>query len=338
MISIIIPVYQAQDYIERCLESIKNQNDNSDLEIVCVNDGSTDNSKKIIEDFKLKNKNIKVKIIDKENTGVSDSRNIGIENAEGKYIMFVDSDDELETNAIEELRKALSDNIDVIIYNSLQIKKNNKNKERIIFNEENGIIPVKKVYDELIRHAELNTVWQFLILKDFILENKIKFDNQYAVGEDLLFNSDMFTCNPQIYYLNKIIYRYNYNEKSVMRNLKQDSTQKRINQTLELYCKYYEYIKKWKMDSKENREYLSSKAINVLNYELRSIILLDISNKEKINMLKETFENPNMIEIRKNLSTDKYLIRESKYIYTNKIYLYFLIKSSIEIIRKILNV
>ena len=92
-ISIIVPIYNCEKYLKRCLESIINQTYNN-LEIILLNDGSSDNSLKIIKEYKKKDNRIIV--IDKKNTGVSDTRNIGIQKASGKYICFCDSDDVLE--------------------------------------------------------------------------------------------------------------------------------------------------------------------------------------------------------------------------------------------------
>lgn len=90
LVSIIVPVYNAEKYLDRCLKSIINQS-LKDIEIILINDGSIDRSIEICNYYKIKDSRIKV--IDKENTGVSDSRNIGIELAKGEYIGFVDADD-----------------------------------------------------------------------------------------------------------------------------------------------------------------------------------------------------------------------------------------------------
>ena len=95
-ISAIVPVYNAEEYIERCLKSLISQSIGSDIEIIVVNDGSTDRTQKILESYKLKNDNIKIFSI--ENNGVSHARNLGIQYAKGEYITFVDADDWLDSN------------------------------------------------------------------------------------------------------------------------------------------------------------------------------------------------------------------------------------------------
>lgn len=89
-ISIIIPVYNVEKYIEECLISVLNQT-MKEIEIICINDGSTDNSLKILNNYKNKNENIR--IVNQENSGLSNARNVGLSLAKGEYIFFLDSDD-----------------------------------------------------------------------------------------------------------------------------------------------------------------------------------------------------------------------------------------------------
>lgn len=97
LVSIIVPVYNAEKYLNKCLDSIVNQT-YSNLEIILINDGSTDNSLSICNDYT--NKDGRIIVIDKHNTGAADSRNEGLKKATGKYIMFVDSDDFIDLNII----------------------------------------------------------------------------------------------------------------------------------------------------------------------------------------------------------------------------------------------
>lgn len=149
-VSIIVPCYNAEKYLKKCLDSIINQT-YSNIEIILVNDGSKDNTLKILSDYEKKDNRIIV--IDKENTGVSDSRNIGVEKATGKYIMFSDSDDYFELDAVESLYKALIENKAKIVrgkwrrqlkdydYEEDSITKfNNINKKDVMENILNGNI------------------------------------------------------------------------------------------------------------------------------------------------------------------------------------------------------
>ena len=107
LLSVIIPVYNVERYVAECIESVINQTYN-DLEIIIVNDGSTDNSLKICEAYAKRDK--RIKIINKENGGISSARNTGLDNATGKYIGFVDSDDYIGEDMYEKLVEACIDN------------------------------------------------------------------------------------------------------------------------------------------------------------------------------------------------------------------------------------
>ena len=104
LVSIIIPVYNTEKYLSKCLESVINQT-YKNLEIILINDGSTDKSKEICESFAKKDK--RIQILNKENSGVSSARNHGMRLAKGQYIAFIDGDDYAEENYIEELLKNL---------------------------------------------------------------------------------------------------------------------------------------------------------------------------------------------------------------------------------------
>ena len=121
--SIIVPVYNVEKYIEKCLESILNQTYDN-FEIIVINDGSTDNSKKILDNYKT---NKKIKIINQDNQGLSIARNNGLGAASGDYILFIDSDDYIEEELLSTLNKNIN-NEDLIRF---QVQTVNENKEII---------------------------------------------------------------------------------------------------------------------------------------------------------------------------------------------------------------
>ena len=112
-ISVIVPIYNVEKYIKRCLDSILMQK-YQNLELILINDGSTDNVEEIIKTYIEKYPNI-IKYIKKENTGLSDTRNTGMEIATGDYIMFVDSDDYISQNLLNNLKPYMNKNIDNFI-------------------------------------------------------------------------------------------------------------------------------------------------------------------------------------------------------------------------------
>ena len=104
-ISVIVPIYNVEKYLEKCLDTIINQTF-KDIEIICVNDGSVDCSRNILEEYK--NKDSRIKIVDKENGGLSSARNAGLKIATGKFISFIDSDDWVSSTFLEKLYKNIT--------------------------------------------------------------------------------------------------------------------------------------------------------------------------------------------------------------------------------------
>ncbi|NFO34809.1 glycosyltransferase [Clostridium botulinum] len=137
MISIIIPVYNVEEYIRQCLDSIVNQT-YSDIEIIIINDGSTDRSYKIIESYLKKYKNIIY--IYQENKGVSIARNNALKQASGEYVLFVDSDDYIEITAIEKMyQSAKIYNSDIVICGHIEVFEENNNKKVFNYNYKDDI-------------------------------------------------------------------------------------------------------------------------------------------------------------------------------------------------------
>ena len=173
-VSVIVPVYNTEKYLEKCLDSLVNQT-LKDIEIIVVNDGTKDNSQKIIDKYKKKYKNIKSYI--KENGGLSDARNFGIEKASGDYLSFIDSDDYVSTNMYEKMyNKAISGNFDIVvcdfnyIYEDSDVIKCSSSKI-------NGdTTNIKKVmFDNF--PAVWNKIYKKKLLKDIRFKKKVWFED-----------------------------------------------------------------------------------------------------------------------------------------------------------------
>ena len=123
-VSVIIAAYNIEEYIERCIESVINQSE-IEIEIIIVNDGSTDNTLNIIK--KMSDLDERIIIINQKNQGLVEARKRGLKNANGKFILFLDGDDWLENNCVEELYKtAIDKNADVVLYNAYKAYEDKK--------------------------------------------------------------------------------------------------------------------------------------------------------------------------------------------------------------------
>lgn len=185
MISIIIPVYNCAENLERCVKSILNQSE-KDIELILVNDGSTDASPEMCDNFAKENS--KVKVIHQENGGVSKARNTGIEVAQGEYIQFVDSDDYLEADmckTMKNIMEAQKAGLVIAGFHHWYL-----GKDVIKCPNENLIFPTEMktfgdVFLELYQKGFLNMPWNKLYRREKI---KDLFPENLSLGEDLLFN------------------------------------------------------------------------------------------------------------------------------------------------------
>ena len=209
LISIIVPVYKVEKYIDRCVESIINQT-YKNIEIILVDDGSPDNCPKICDEWAKKDKRIRV--IHKENRGVSSARNVGIDVAKGKYIGFVDSDDYIEKEMYEMLVRAINSDrkIDLAV---CDIKRDNNSVESNT--EVFEIIDKKNVISAKFPLG--GYVWNCLYKRQIIQDNAIRFDKKIVYGEDLIFfiNYIKNIKSNDVAHVKKRLYNYSITESSI---------------------------------------------------------------------------------------------------------------------------
>ena len=225
-ISIIIPVYNVENYLKRCIDSILNQTI-TNFEVIAINDGSTDNSLKILKEYALLDKRIKV--INKKNEGVSVARNIGINNSKGQYITFVDADDYLEKNALEIMLNIIKkENVDIVRTTYYRIIDNNKSYETK--NNYNGLYKLNKkhrnnIIDSILKQNLKSYLWLLLIKKELIIKNNIYFEKELYVHQDLDYYIKLFKYAKNVYFSDSLTYYYVYNElgskniKNIKRNI-----------------------------------------------------------------------------------------------------------------------
>lgn len=199
LISVIVPVYNAETYLHRCIDSILSQTF-TDFELILVDDGSIDGSGKICDEYALLDKRIRV--FHKENGGVSSARNLGLCYAKGKWINFVDADDWILEDALLILINKISEDIDVIITET-------KNNELISGDE---------FARGLLVYKYSTTLWGKLYRRTIIEDSQaLKIPRYIAIGEDWLGNVRIGLIAKKVICLNMCIYMYNYNPNSAMR-------------------------------------------------------------------------------------------------------------------------
>jgi glycosyltransferase involved in cell wall biosynthesis len=221
-ISVIIPVYNVAPYIRKCLDSVINQT-YKNLEIILVNDGSTDKSGSICDEYKATDKRIQV--FSKKNGGVSSAKNIGLNNATGKYIGFVDSDDWVEPDMYENMYNAAEkNNVQISVcgyYKNNNVIKNKTTISQDIITTENMLLyPLKRDY----YMGFCGYTWNKLFLADVML----KFDESIHYGEDVLLYSQIVLKGDCIgTFIDKPLYHYRQRNDSIA-NSKSIETKKDI--------------------------------------------------------------------------------------------------------------
>ena len=249
--SIIIPIYNVENYLSRCLESVIGQT-LMDIEILCVNDGSSDKSDEILKQYaKIDDR---IKIVEKENGGLSSARNAGMRIAQGDHICFLDSDDYYEKNLCERLyREVLEYNPDIIVFGA-NIFPLTKDTDPWLYNNLSPSAYRSRKFSPAILlsyNRGYPFVWRNCFKREFLESNHLFFNEDIKFGEDTVFQVCAFPAAQNIIYISNKLYNYRYDRKnSLMFTFRRDDT-KRLYEHLELidaiaaYWKKVGYLPKW---------------------------------------------------------------------------------------------
>lgn len=213
-VSIIMPAYNAEKYISKCIESIINQSI-KEWELIIIDDGSTDSTGQICEGYKKND--TRIQVFHQKNSGVSIARNKGIENAGGTYIAFVDSDDILTPDSLKNRIQLIKDS-DMAIAAYEIIDQHEKNIKRMpeckkyFWNRNQGLHNV--IIGEEIGYQ--GYLWNKLFVRKIIMDNELKFLPGIAYNEDRLFIVEYLLCSKKIHLNDEIVYVYRQNEDGAM--------------------------------------------------------------------------------------------------------------------------
>lgn len=309
-VSVIVPFYNVEEYIEKCIKSLVNQTLN-DIEIILVNDGSQDNSINIAKKYAAEYPS-KIIYLEKENGGLGDARNYGIPFANGKYIAFVDSDDYVEKDMYEEMiKKAETEDSDMVECDFWWE-----------YSEKNIKIDIGSIYEgkhEALVNARV-VAWNKLIKKEIVVKNEIQFPKRYKY-EDIEF---FYKLNP---YLNKISFVkkpfIHYIQRNNSLSNSQNERTKEIFFVLDNVLKYYKEINLYD-EYKNELEYIYTRYLLCSSF-LRIVKIRDKQTKDKLlietwDKLNKEFPNWKQNEILKKDKTAKNLYIRSVNKVTYKIY------------------
>ncbi len=227
LLTYIVPVYNTEAYVLQCLQSIINQGLNSDeYEVLAVDDGSTDGSRAVIEAFALEHS--QVRLLTQANSGVSAARNLALDNARGRYLMFVDSDDHISGNAISRLlSRAQDENLDVLSFNycCMDVEGNQLPHTR---DDNYATTAVSTGYDFLKSHSMTPYVWRFMIRRDYLQQGQWRFDPSLIVCEDGALIAQFLLNAPRVAHDDQEVYCYVNRGDSAMHNTDRDHLRRRI--------------------------------------------------------------------------------------------------------------
>lgn len=256
LISVVIPVYNEEVNIRRSLESI---NDDS-VEIIIVNDGSTDNTLAVCKEYEAKNSNIKV--FSQENQGQNAARYKGISHATGEYIMFLDSDDSYNENTISRVREVIEkyNHPDIVRFRYQMLPKNTV--QDIYFEEQEKYVEKKDfkelVYPMFLDSYRLNALGMDCVKKS-VIEAIGNEGSEVRFGEDLLANLRMFTNVNNVVFLKDILYNYIFNERSTTKTNNKYKLASNLEDLVVILTRLYRYLVEWDLCTAENMKLIEEK-------------------------------------------------------------------------------
>lgn len=294
LISVIIPVYNVEKFIERCVYSLLNQ-DYRNFEIILVDDGSPDDSPALLDN--LKKKDSRIVVIHKCNGGVSSARNAGLEVAKGSYVLFVDGDDWVEPDYISWFYRLIK------IYNCdiAMSKRHFSDRQKKSLRKE-YIISAEKAIQWIYLGNVFMAVWNKIYKKSFLLEHSIAFDETIWYGEGMLFNIDCLQYTDKVAIGEKSVYHQTSNPNSAMRKfslesnfcgirsleIQKDHWRKKSSSILRAW-KYHRYAFNWSImrglaQSGQDKDYaeIYNDCAKNLKHDFLNALIVPISMRNKL--------------------------------------------------------
>lgn len=298
LISIIVLVYNTEQYVNKCLNSILKQT-YENIEVIVINDGSNDKSSKIINRIASKDK--RIKLIERENKGRYLSRLEGYKQAKGKYIMYVDSDDWISKDMVELMYKNLKETkADVVRCQYKRYENDNITIPKSILNR-NVFMDLEHLepqfFDLLYRTNHCNTICKQLMKKSIMKDiDKVEEDLDYC--EDLACNLEIYKNMKSILFMPDELYVYNINSCYRTRKSTIDEIKKKLQDTIYVYYNLYLSTKEFEIkDSKNYKKIAAMKMIEKINILISELTRTKLSKKEVISYIEEILEDKRLKEI-----------------------------------------
>ncbi|MBQ3559389.1 MAG: glycosyltransferase [Agathobacter sp.] len=315
-LSIILPVYNVEKYIEKCISSIVEQMWRED-ELIIIDDGSTDASGRICDDYATRYNNVWVYHI--ENAGVSNARNVGIEYATGQYVWFVDSDDYISTNAVRVIKEALESEAetDMLLFDATVVNEEEETLSDIKVNHMDEGITEDNIISQMV--FQNTSLWNRIYRMDIIKNVGLGFDKGISIAEDMVFNFKYLLECSRIKYRKECLYYYVIHENSAMSGAGKN---KDVESALDVLFQYYTRKNKYEM-YKEELEYIA-----VYHYFIVTSvrIIRNSTNFEECRRIKEWFEAKGLHISLKNVYVKRMNLKHKLVLVLLKMKMYRLVK------------
>lgn len=290
-VSVIVPIFNAEKYIEKGIENLLNQT-TKEIEIILVDDGSTDNSGKICDQYgELQN----VKVLHKKNGGLCTARNAGLVHAEGKYISFMDADDYMDLNAYEEIINVLKNNdIDILDFGWRYISDTGEKTENFHENPKNVLLDKEYIKTEILppllnlqedrSKFVYDFAWNKIYKKEIIDEYQIEFDKKRRTWEDRIFIVEFLKYSRNYYCMDQCFYNYVSVQQSLSRRYN--------SQYLELILRNYNlYIRLFGQEYDFSTQYVTDYWANSIENMIMQQLRVKDEHIEVIENIKATLKD-----------------------------------------------
>lgn len=318
-VSVVVPVYNVEKYLERCIESIRNQT-LEDIEIILVDDGSPDNCPKICDGFAEKDSRIKV--IHKKNGGLSSARNAGIYAATGEYIGYIDSDDYAEPDMFEILYECAKKNqVDFVMADYWRVQADGARKKKTLDIRE-GLYKkqdiIQEIYPMLIMREKVDygpllSVWHCLYKTNFIKKNHLFFDEEIKWSEDCIYSAIVGYIASEFYYLkDKYVYNYVQNEGTISTSYKPEAWN--------VYCKMNEKLREF-FETKTEYDFSRQLDLHMLYFACSvfgQLVYSDYNFWKKYKVYRIVLNDKHLMEAMKGFQLPKVGWKSKIYLYLIK--------------------
>lgn len=344
--SILVPVYNVEQYLEQCVESLLNQTYDGEYEIILVDDGSTDSSGKICDKY-AESCHEKIRVIHKKNEGLVSARQAGINAAKGEFCLFVDSDDYVERNLLECIgfTSLKHSDADTFIFSLTRFDSKNKIPRKNMVDADEAVFDAsnkKLIYEALISGSQVTSLCIKAVKTNILKNDPTDYSLYYKknMAEDWFRSIHLLTASKKIVYINKHLYNYRTNEQSISQSFRPETIAKK--NIFYVYERFNAYLPLWGMATEEYHQKLDARWLSEVMYIFSQYYEKAKSVKEKKEILNFNWNSM----LPENVNSDTENPYENKtykklYIHLMKkdffyIKAFFIKKKTIKLLKKLL--